>query len=102
MDKKERFLNIQKVFILIFYYSLLMIFSSCQKLEDTIFYVKDFFHMLFPVEEFQPCDPFFNYYENKKHYFSDYFLKEGNIDYKKLLEMQKKLYLSNCDPLKSN
>lgn len=89
---------ILRVFILILSNSIL--FCNKLKLEERISFVKDFYYILFPIEEFHTCDPFFNYYENKKHFFSEEFLTdEGTINYFKLIESQKKLEKSPCDPL---
>lgn len=98
MHKKVFILFIRKVCISILLFS----YSSCAKinLQERFSFLKDIYYFFFPIEEFHPCDPFYNYYENKKHYFIDDLLtEEKNINYYKLLESQNKLYKSPCDPL---
>jgi hypothetical protein len=103
MRKKVFSLYIQKGCILI----LLSNLSFCAdlKVEEKLSSFKEFYHFFFPIQEFHPCDPLYNYYENKKHYIDkDLLTDEGNIDYLKIIESQTKLYKSPCDPLnkKSN
>ncbi len=75
-------------------------FCGDWKLKDKFSPVLEFYHFFFPVQEFHPCDPLYNYYENQKHYFDkDLLTDEGNIDYLKIIESQRKLYKSPCDPL---
>lgn len=101
MDKKGLKIYIQKVSILILQYSALLFLIHCEKIINENFpIIKDFYYTFFPVEEFHPCDPMYNYYENNKHFFYKEYLKDdGTIDYKKLLESQKNLDKSACDPL---
>lgn len=103
MDKKVLNIYIPKVSLLIIQFSIGLFFIHCEKTIDENFpFIKDFYYTFFPVEEFHPCDPMLNYYENNKHFFYQEYLKDdGTFDYKKLLESQKDLQKSPCDPLKN-
>ncbi len=102
MDKKGLKVFILRVKLLIFQFSIFLFFTHCERIINENFpFIKEFYYTFFPIEEFHPCDPVLNYYENNKHFFYKEYLKDdGTIDYKKLLESQKRLDQSPCDPLK--
>lgn len=98
MHKKEFFRVIKKVFIWI------TVFSTsfyCKQVEVEQSILGSFYYFIFQKKEFDPCDPFYSYYENRTHFFYDENLnQDGTIDYYKLLE-SRKTENNLCDPLKN-
>lgn len=86
----------KKEFILIIFLSF---FLFCTKKELKKSFVIDIYNFFFPKIEFEPCDPFYSYYENETHFFYDENLtNDGNIHYRKLFEL-KDLDKNPCNPL---
>ncbi len=97
MQVKELFTITKKGFIWI---AIFNVFVFCKKIEIEQSFLGYFYYLIFQKKEFDPCDPFYSYYENKTHYFYDENLKkDGTIDYSKLLELRK-VENHPCDPLK--
>lgn len=82
--------RIARPFFLLLCVSALALPSSCKRLRG-LFAEKG--------PPFNPCDPYYDYYENGKHFAHDTMIREdGTIDYRRIFKGLDPEY-TRCDPL---